>query len=153
MKDLQAIAAAYQQLDNSLESCRAAQDAGDDGHDRLVQRQRINDQAYFVLVWGQLETEVNDACRKAIRRGQAHQDWKHRRAWSLYNPDDRRLSGLSFEERLALVLEKGSEYWKSTVNYYALRNQIAHGTLRSHRIEVTSVVQDFYLIQSSLSRS
>lgn len=71
----------------------------------------------------------------------------------LYNPDDRRLSGLSFEERLALVLEKRSKYWKRTVNYYALRNQIAHGTLRSHRIEVTSVVQEFYLIQSSLSRS
>lgn len=153
MKDLQAIAAVYQQLDNFLESLRAALDAGDEGIDRLVQRQRINDQAYFVLAWGQLETEVDHACRKAIRRGQAHQDWRHRRAWSLHNPDDRRLSGLSFEERLALVLEKGSKYWKRTVNYYALRNQIAHGTLRSQRIEVTSVVQEFYLIQSSLARS
>ena len=153
MRDLQAIAAVYEQLDNYLEGLRDAPDADDDGFDRLAQRQRINDQAYFVLAWGQLESDIDDACRDAIRRGQANRDWKRRRAWSLYNSDDCRLSGLSFEERLTLVLEKGSEYWKRTIQHHNVRNQIVHGALRSERIDVSSVVQEFYLIQSSLTRS
>ena len=60
-----------------------------------------------MLAWGQLETDIDDACRDAIRHGQSHGEWRSRRAWSLYNPDDRRLSGLSFENRLTLVVPKG----------------------------------------------
>ena len=153
MRDLQAIAAAYEQLDKFLVSLWDAVDATDDGYDRLAQRQRINDQAYFVLAWGQLDSDIEDACREAIRRGQALGDWRRRRAWSLYNPEDRRLSGLSSEDRLTLVLEKASEYWRRAMQHYNVRNQIAHGALRSERIDVSSVVQEFYLIQSALTRS
>ena len=152
MRDLQAIVAAYEQLDTHLEGCRSAAATGEGGRDRIAQMQRINDQAYFVLAWGQFESSVEDACRDAIRSGQAQRDWKSSRVWSLYNPDDRRLSGLRFEDRLALVLEKGGENWRRAMRHYNLRNQIAHGTLRSERIEVTTVVQEFYLIQSSLDR-
>ena len=144
--------AAYDQLDTHLEELRGAADADEEVRDRIAERQRINDQAYFVLAWGQFESSVENACREAIRRGQAQRDWKSSRAWSLYDPDDRRLSGLRFEDRLALVLEKGSEYWKRAIQHYNVRNQIAHGAMQSHRIEVTAVVQMFYLIQSSFER-
>ena len=108
VRDLQAIVAAYEQLDTHLEGRRSAAATGEGGRDRIAQMQRINDQAYFVLAWGQFESSVEDACRDAIRSGQAQRDWKSSRVWSLYNPDDRRLSGLRFEDRLALVLEKGA---------------------------------------------
>ena len=114
MSDLQAIAAVYEQVDQQLQG---------------LQEQSINDQAYFVLAWGQLEADIEEACRDAIRDGQSHEDWRYRRAWSLYNPDDRRLSGLSFENRLTLVVEKGSDDWKRTMQLYTVRNQIAPGTL------------------------
>ena len=153
MRDLPAIVAAYEQLDTHLEGLRSAGAAGEGGRDRIARMQRINDQAYFVLAWGQFESSVEDACREAIRSGQAQRDWKSSRAWSLHNPDDRRLSGLRFEDRLALVLDRGSENWRRAMRHYNLRNQIAHGTLRSERIEVTTVVREFYLIQSSLVRS
>ncbi len=153
MRDLRAIVAAYEQLDTHLEELRGAADANEEVRDRIAQRQRINDHAYFVLAWGQFESSVEDSCREAIRRGQAQRDWKSSRACSLYDPDDRRLSGLRFEDRLALVLEKGSEFWKRAIQHYNVRNQVAHGTLRSERIDVSSVVQEFYLIQSSLTRS
>lgn len=153
MKDLEAIAAVYEQIDNFLESCRDAAGGTGESDERIALKQRINDQAYFVLAWGQLEAEIEEACRQAIRRGQEHGDWKYRRAWSLYNPEDRRLSGLSLEDRLTLILEKGTEYWKRAMQHYNVRNQIAHGALRSERIDVSSVVQDFYRIQSSLTRS
>ena len=153
MRDLQAIVAAYEQIDTYLESLRDAAGIDEENRDRIAQTQRINDHAYFVLAWGQFESDIEDACREAIRRGQAQQDWRSRRAWSLYNPDDRRLSGLSFEDRLALVLEKGGKHWRQAVQHYSVRNQVAHGTLRSERIDLSSVVQEFYLIQSPLTRS
>ena len=153
MRDLQAIVAAYEQLDTHLEGVRSAADTDTGSRDRIAQRQRINDQAYFVLAWGQFESSVEDACREAIRRGQAQRDWRSSRVWSLYNPEDRRLSGLRFEDRLALVLEKGSENWRRAMQHYNVRNQIAHGTLRSERIDVTAVVQEFYLMHSALTRS
>ncbi len=137
MSDLQAIAAVYEEVDQQLQS---------------LQEQSINDQAYFVLAWAQLEADIEEACRDAIRDGQSHEDWRYRRAWSLYNPDDRRLSGLSFENRLTLVVEKGSDDWKRTMQLYNVRNQIAHGTLLSDRIDVSSVIRNFFRIQSSLTR-
>ncbi len=120
---------------------------------RIEDKLRVNDQAYFVLAWGQLEDAIDDACRDAIRRGQSLADWRRRRAWTLYNPADRRLSGLRFEDRAALVLERGGtpDHYAIAMKHYNVRNQIAHGTLLSQRIDLTSVVQDFYLVRSSLS--
>ena len=154
MSDLRAIAASCERIDSFLgdlrDSCEAAGRA--DERDRVAREQALNDQAWFVLAWGQLETDIDDACRDAIRHGQSHEDWRNRRAWSLYNPGDRRLSGLSFENRLTLVLEKGSGEWRRTMQLYNVRNQIAHGTLLSERIDVSSEIQDFFRILASLSR-
>ena len=154
MSDLQSIAAVYEQMDLHLRNLRETEDrTGEDSALVPVDReQTINDQAYFVLAWGQLEADIEEACREAIREGQLHEDWRHRRAWSLYNPEDRRLSGLSFENRLTLVLEKGSDDWKKTMELYNVRNQIAHGALLSARIDMERVIGDFFRIQSSLAR-
>ena len=154
MSDLQAIATVYEQIDLHLRSQRDVEDrAGEDlAPDPVDEEQRINDQAYFVLAWGQLEADIEEACREAIREGQSDEEWRHRRAWSLYNPEDRRLSGLSFENRLTLVVEKGSDDWKRTMQLYNVRNQIAHGDLLSGRIDMERVIQDFFRIQSSLAR-
>ena len=154
MSDLRAIAGVYEQIDLHLQGLGETEDgAGDEPAPSPVDHeQRINDQAYFVLAWGQLEVDIEEACRDAIRSGQSHEDWRYRRPWSLYNPDDRRLSGLSFENRLTLVLEKGSDDWKRTMELYNVRNQIAHGALLSARIDMASVIEDFFRIQSSLAR-
>jgi len=154
MSELQAIANVYERVDLHLRSLRDTEDSlGDAPGAGSADRERsINDQAYYVLAWGQLEVDIEEACRDAIRSGQSHEDWRHRRAWSLYNPDDRRLSGLSFENRLTLVLEKGSDDWKRTMELHNVRNQIAHGTLLSARIDMARVIRDFFRIQSSLTR-
>ena len=76
MSDLEAIAALFQQVDNSLEGLRERHDAAGeaDERDRVARRQRLNEQAYFVLAWGQLEADIDDACRDAIRFGKSHED-------------------------------------------------------------------------------
>lgn len=134
MKELPAIVALYEELDGDLDRQRSsARMQGDQVQvERIERKQRQNDQAYFVLAWGQLETAITGACRDAIRKGRLHSDWRVRRTWNLYNPEDKRLSGLRFEDRASLVLDasvgEGSPF-AMTAKYYALRNQIAHGTL------------------------
>ena len=148
------IAALYVEVDNMLDAIRAKA-ASDDrpAVQRIERKLRVNDQAYFVLAWGQIEEAIDGACRAAIRRGQALSGWRNRRAWMLYNPDEPRLSGLRFEDRAALVLERGGtpNHFATAMRHYNVRNQIAHGTLLSERIDVSTVVQDFYLVQSSLA--
>ena len=151
MSDLQAIAAVYEQVDHYLQSLRDTDNRAG-AATAVDQERRLNDQAYFVLAWGQLEADIDEACRDTIREGQLNGDWRYRRAWSLYNPDDRRLSGLSFESRLTLVLEKDSGEWKRTMQLYYVRNQIAHGMLLSARIDMARVIQDFFRIRASLAR-
>ena len=155
MRDLQAIAATYADIDSRLEQDRDAAQGNTADLQRIDEKQRFNDQAYFILCWGQFEAAIDEACRTLIRRRQASSRWEDRRAWDLYNPDDKRLSGLSFEERVKLILDwkgPGSRAWSLLLGYYGLRNQIAHGKVRPHRIDVSTVVGDLYLIQGAFAQ-
>ena len=38
------------------------------------------------------------------------------------------------------------------LNYYQIRNQVAHGNLRAERIDVSETIEEFFHIQSSLAR-
>ena len=91
-----------------------------------------------------------------MRRRRQIADWQIRRAWDLYNPDDRRSSGLSFEDCVGLVLKgqggRGSPY-ALTITHYGIHNEIAHGKLRSTRVDVGAFVQDCFLIQAALHRA
>jgi hypothetical protein len=120
---------------------------------RIERKQRMNDQAYFVLCWGQLETAIDEKCRNAIRTRKSSSNWAVRRAWDLYNPEEDRLSGLRFDERTALVLDRNAgpgSPWAKVMSHYSLRNQIAHGTLLAQRIDVDAVTQEFFQIRSAL---
>ena len=154
MKLVPELAGHYNAIDQRLETELQSLVHGLGRRTQLEQRQKINDHAYFVLCWGQLEAELNEACREAIRRRANNADWTKRRAWDLYNPDDRRLSGLRFEERVSLVLDKqdssGGE-WDMVMKYYAQRNRIAHGGSYERRIDLNSVIGDFYQIQSKIA--
>jgi hypothetical protein len=155
VRDLPFIQSVYLEVDAEFEGQRSAARVGGDANavNRIEQKQRINDQAYFVLCWGQLETAIDDKCRAVIRKRQSSGNWAVRRAWDIYNPDDDRLSGLRFEDRTALVLDRNAgagSPWAKVMRYYALRNQIAHGALQAQRIDVDEVVNEFFQIQAAL---
>jgi len=90
VRDLPFIRAVYLEIDAELEAQRSAARTNADAKavSRVESKQRINDQAYFVLCWGQLETAIDDMCRVAIRKRRSSGNWTIRRAWDLYNPDD-----------------------------------------------------------------
>lgn len=152
MSDLENIDRLYVEIDNHLEKLRDSEEMSEQELEEITNKQLLNDQAYFVLAWGQFEAEVEDACRDVISNGQSNDNWQVSRVWSLYNSQGARIRGLNFKERLSLVLERGTPDWNQVARYYDLRNQIAHGTLHSTRID-TSVVINFLLrIQSALDR-
>jgi len=152
VRDPEAIAASFLQVDSSLEDLRDRHHVAgeEEERDRVAGRQRLNEQAYFVLAWGQFEAEVSEACRDAIRWGMSHEEWRQRRAWGLHDPENLRLS---FRNRLMLVLDRTSDEWRRAMELYDVRNQIAHGDLRSAGIDVPTVIEDFHCIQSSLARN
>ena len=155
MRNLPRIGALYSEIDSFLEDERtnAKRRADQQAVQRIEAKQIVNGQAYFVLCWGQLEVEIDDKCRTAIRSRINKPNWEDRRVWDLYNPDEKRLSGLSFEDRTSIVLEKngGSGSPRARVmHYYALRNKIAHGTLSTTPIDVPGVIREFYVIQGAL---
>ena len=152
MTDLQAIATLYEEIDNALESLRGTAPAAGKDPDPVTRKQQMNDQAYFVLAWGQLEADVVQTCRDTIRKAQQDDDWEARRAWALYDPEGRRPPRLTFENQLSLVLEKDSDGWQKAMQFYRVRNQVAHGDLLSERIDVSSVINQFQAIQASLAR-
>src|SRR5204863_186853 len=80
----------YEEIDRGFDSeHRDARTAGDEASARRIeQKQLLNDQAYFVLCWGQVETEIDEACRTAIRRRQSNASWDVRRGFDFYDPDD-----------------------------------------------------------------
>ena len=151
MRELPAILAAYERiatdLDVRLERDREARD--DAGIERVEQQQRINDSAYFILAWGQLEAEINRAAIEAVRRRLSSVNWDERRAWDAHDPDKMRTK---FEDRVALVLDRTSDIYKKTIRYYGWRNQIAHGTNLATGIDVARTVQDFFVIAGSIAR-
>lgn len=158
MRSLQQIAALYDEINKSFDDQRlkAIADSDEAARQRIEQKQLLNDQAYFVICWGQLETEIDDACRGAIRQRQANTNWEMRRGFDFYSPDERRLSGLTFDRRVAMVLDRGAgsgSPFAKVMSYYETRNRIAHGKLEAKRIDVSGVVAaDFYSIQSGIKR-
>jgi len=89
VRDLEAIAASFLQVDNDLEDLRDRHHVAGEAEerDRVAGRQKLNEQAWFVLAWGQFEAEISEACRDAIRLGMSHEEWRQRRAWDLCDPE------------------------------------------------------------------
>ena len=150
MKDIGRIFSVYTDIDEQFDKQLAT------GSPDAVARQILNDQAYFLLCWGQLETEVDLRRRDAVRRRRGDPAWHVRRGWDLYNPDDPRFSGLALEDRARLVLDgqagRGSPY-ALTIKHHGVRNQVAHGKLQTTRISVSTFVQDCFVIQAALHRA
>lgn len=152
MRELPAIEATYTiiatDLDNKLDAARVANDL--QAIDWVSKQQQINDSAYFILVWGQLESKINEICEAAIRNRLASSDWDRRRAWDGYDPDNLRIK---FEDKAALVLDRtnaaGTGYRK-TMHYYGQRNMVAHGTSLATAIDVPFVISEVYQIISEL---
>lgn len=152
MKDLAAITAVYSEfattLDTQAAQAREAKNAV--LVDRITHKRRINDSAYFILIWGQLEAEINRVAELAVRNRRSSIRWEDRRAWDAYDPENMRAK---FEDRAALVLDRlnvASDAYRRTIRYYGWRNGIAHGATLATGIDVPAIIGDLYQIAGEL---
>ena len=154
MKELPAIEATYDKLADILDDELQKAEQRPDYHaaNRIKEKQQVNDSAYFLLVWGQLEARVNEIAEKAIRKRRADARWEYRRAWDGLNPDDMRR--IRFEDRLAIVLDrqagKGSSF-NQAIRLYGERNRVAHGTSLAQGIDVPTIIAQVYQFESEMS--
>ena len=68
MRDLPLIRSVYVEIDAHFEAARLDAHGRRDmvAIERIERKQRVNDQAYFVLCWGQLEIAIDETCRRVI---------------------------------------------------------------------------------------
>ena len=103
-------------------------------------KQSINDQAYFLLAWGQLEVQIRRTHDESDRNEETKDSTKKDH------------SRLSFKKQLSKVFEKDSNEWKRVWLYYTLRNDIAHGNLHAEFATISTMFADFLDIQSTISQ-
>jgi hypothetical protein len=88
---------------------------------QIEDQQKINNQAYFILCWGQVEKMIDRACSIKVFGGQ--------------------ISRLGFKSRAKLVLgSQNSSALQFVLDCYSLRNSIAHGDLQTERIDVAKAI-------------
>lgn len=95
---------------------------------------RINDCAYFVLLFAQFEDELNRLCESLVRSRQTAGGWDERRAWHII--DAGRIQSLPFLNRVALLTEKGGDAFNRVRDLYAIRNEIMHTGTTDRQLEI-----------------
>lgn len=124
-----------------------------DDPERVQERDRliaVNANAYSLLLFSQLEAEVNQLCLDLIRRRRASPVWAERRAWDILEHSDDRLRSIPFLNRVALLTDKGGTVYKRVKELYEIRNKIAHGDLQIESLDVAQTAKDIERIAVSL---
>ncbi|MCX7046202.1 MAG: hypothetical protein NTX50_12045 [Candidatus Sumerlaeota bacterium] len=111
--------------------------------EQWTRKRELNNYAYFILLFTQLEDHINEECRKLIVRKSAAGTWRGKRLW-----DSIELENLNFKQRVALLAEKGGTDFNKITEYYKVRCEIAHGdssprrTFRGRLIHIPTIFGD-----------
>ncbi|MGH7199050.1 MAG: hypothetical protein ACREJB_00490 [Planctomycetaceae bacterium] len=108
---------------------------------------KTNNQAYFMLMFAAFEEYVGrryERCRNKNR--DPGRRWMTRRAWEVLPEDP------PFKIKLGVLTEKAQADYSSIVDYYKIRNDVAHGNFTSlPPIFVPDVHADLLAIANRLS--
>jgi len=122
MKSMRDIWAAYQQAEGYLKGKRLAAKSMT-SQARWDFLRRINDQAYFMVLFACFEGRVTDLCERLVKSRRSAPSWRHRRLWDTID-----VSKLQFMRRAALLIEKRSSSYGRINDLYKVRCLIAHGS-------------------------
>jgi hypothetical protein len=86
-------------------------------------KRELNTHAYFLFLFTRLEEQIKTESTLLIQEKRSSiMHWKTKAIWE--NTDDSRLH---FKKRLGLLTQKGYTDYNRVVNYFDMRNEIAHG--------------------------
>ena len=83
---------------------------------------RYNAHAYFVMLFAQLEQDIDNKCAALVATKKSAAKWRSRRPW-----DSVDLGRMDFMRKVALLTDKGQVAYAQIRDYYKTRCQIAHG--------------------------
>lgn len=122
------------------------------GDQRAKTADMIHAHAYFVLLVAQFEAAVNERVSALVAEGRAGSDPGARRLWDVF--ERRAVRGdpanLPFEDRLALLMDRGTHHVRDAVTIYRMRNRIAHGDWVDEGIDIAEVAATFRTVADSL---
>lgn len=106
----------------------------------LREKRELNDHAYFLFMFTRLESVIRKESSKLISQKQnTLTNWKQKRVWNIF-PAEEDSDKIYFKNRVALLVDKNSHYYRQVVEYYTLRNIIGHGGTSSTTISIPTVV-------------
>ena len=117
MKLVAQILATFNEIDSHLTKIYdIAINANDSVAQQAIADKRVlTENAFFVLLWGQLENEINERVEKLIAAGSSESKFETRRLFYNLDPDR-----MKFEDRLALAADKQAgpgSAWKKAITY------------------------------------
>ena len=116
-----------------------------------ARKRELNDHAYFLFMFTRLEDRIREQSSKLIMGKQTTLSrWRQRSAWDIL-PKEKESERLSFKNRLALLMKKGSKDYNRIIEYYYQRNTLGHGGNFSSPVSIPDVVDDFDRMYHALS--
>ncbi|HEY0833404.1 MAG TPA: hypothetical protein VGE72_05785 [Azospirillum sp.] len=107
---------------------------------------QCNANAYFVLLWSQVEVEINRLCDELVRRKRSEPAWDTHRAWDLigeHGPAGQKLRGpRDLMDRVALLCKKGGRVYNRLNELYRKRSRIAHGEILLDELDTAEVAAE-----------
>jgi hypothetical protein len=101
---------------------------------------RINDGAYFLMIFGTFERYVTNRADVAVRIRANKLLYHHRRAWETLLKGSR-LSA-TFLNRVRVLLDQRSPHFVKIQGYYTVRNELAHSGLTQIVFSIPTLVSD-----------
>ena len=110
----------------------------------------LNDHAYFLFMFTRLEDRIREQSSQLITTKQTILvNWKMRSAWDIL-PKEKESVRIHFKNRVALLVEKGSSDYNLIMDYYKLRNTIAHGGNFTTPINISNVLSNMERLDKNL---
>lgn len=108
---------------------------------------QINDQAYFLLLFAQLDDLVTGRVKAQIEAGRRVPEWRERRLWDALDAK-RAVKDIPFKVRLALVIDQQRSEYRDAIALFDIRNSIAHGSALDSAVSINTAINQLQAIAS-----
>jgi hypothetical protein len=109
-------------------------------------RRAINEQAYFVIIFAQLEDYINTQCRRLVASKRSQTSWKRKRLWDKISVP--RIDRVPFMDRVALLTKRGDADYNIVKALYDARCALAHGG--TYSVNVMFQAEDMHNVAKRL---
>lgn len=148
MKQLEMAQQLHQELDSQYAArlFKASANGWAKAVTRFTELRRINDGAYFLIIFAAFERVITDFAETAIRVRSSRPAYHQRRAWDTIS------NRPHFKDKVRLVLDQRTAQFATITNYYEVRNQLAHKGVTTITFSIPNVVADLKAARKSMKK-